>query len=225
MEFPTLIIDNFFEYPDKVLEFANTLEYFPDENATWPGKRSDPLHKVNRELFDYICLKIYRIFYPNGVDSYKTSMTFQYIEPHAFDNEGWIHQDKAQFGGIIYLTKDPEVGTGTSLYKPKRGWFNTYSYETMTSSERHFRKTRSYPDAYKDKFDKDAYENVKKFYDDSFEETVRVENIYNRLFMFSGTNYHGVPNFGTKPRLTIAFFGRGILDMTPTPLNRTDSGV
>ena len=73
--------------------------------------------------------------------------------------------------------------------------------------------------------DKDAYENVKKFYDDSFEETVRVENIYNRLFMFSGTNYHGVPNFGTKPRLTIAFFGRGIIDTTPTPLNRTDSGV
>ena len=215
MEFPTLIIDNFFEYPDKVVEFANTLQYSPDEKGRWPGKRSNQLHEVNRELFDYICLKIYRVFYPNGVDRYKMSMTFQYIEPYSFDNEGWIHQDKSQFGGIIYLTKEPEVGTGTSLYKPKRGWFNTYSYNIDVL-------TKNYRD---DKFDKDDYKNVKKFYDDSFEETVRVENIYNRLFMFSGTNYHGVPNFGTKPRLTIAFFGRGIIDTTPTPLNRTDSGV
>ena len=91
-------------------------------------------------------------------------MTFQYIEPYSFDNEGWIHQDKSQFGGIIYLTKEPEVGTGTSLYKPKRGWFNTYSYNIDVL-------TKNYRD---DKFDKDDC-----FYGDDFIRIAYVKSFKN----------------------------------------------
>ena len=210
MGFPSLIVDNFFDYPDKVIDFANTLEYNKSVDGRWPGKRSNFLHEVNLELFYYTCSKIYRIFYPNGVENYKISMLFQYIEPYSFDNRGWIHQDTSQFGGIIYLTKEPEVGTGTSLYEPTRGWFNPSTYNMDV-------KNKQYLD---EKFDEGDYNNVKKFCDDSFAETVRVENVFNRLFMFDGTVWHGVPNFGTKPRLTLAFFGKGIIDEVREPLSR-----
>ena len=128
MGFPTLIIDNFFDDPDKVVEYANTLEFLPSELGEWPGKRSEELWMTNPELFDYTSAKIYNTFYPHGLEHYKMSLKFQYIEPYSFDNRGWIHQDTSQFGGIIYLTKEPEVGTGTSLYEPTRGWFNQSTY-------------------------------------------------------------------------------------------------
>tara|TARA_B100000287_G_scaffold34538_1_gene31889 strand:+ start:232 stop:864 length:633 start_codon:yes stop_codon:yes gene_type:complete len=210
MGFPTLIIDNFFDDPDKVVEYANTLEFSSSETGRWPGKRSSKLHEVNRELFNYICSKIYNMFYPFGVSKYQVSMSFQYIEPYSFDNKGWIHRDRNEFGGIVYLTKNPEVGTGTSIYKPTRGWFDSSVYVDI--------KKKYYIN---EKFDENRYNDVRKFHDDSFEETVRVENIYNRLFMFSGSNWHGVPNFGTKPRLTLVFFGHGTIDDIPPPLIRS----
>ena len=38
-------------------------------------------------------------------------------------NRGWIHQDiDTWFGGIVYLTKNPEPDTGTSVYKVKKGF-------------------------------------------------------------------------------------------------------
>ena len=210
MGFPSLIIDNFFEDPDKVVDYANTLEYQQSVGGKWPGKRSDNLNRLNSELFQYTCNKIYGMFWPHGVQQCKTDIAFQYIEPYSFDNQGWIHKDSSQFGGIIYLTKNPEIGTGTSLYKPTRGWFNSSAYVDV--------KDRYYLN---EKFDQEHYNNMRKFHDDSFEETVRVENVYNRLFMFSGDVWHGVPNFGTKPRLTLAFFGNGTIDIVPPPLVRS----
>ena len=59
MGFPTLIIDNFFDDPDKVVEYANTLEFLPSELGEWPGKRSEELWMTNPELFDYTSAKIY----------------------------------------------------------------------------------------------------------------------------------------------------------------------
>ena len=117
-----------FDDPDKVVEYANTLEFSSSETGRWPGKRSNKLHDVNRELFNYICSKIYNIFYPFGVSKYQVSMSFQYIEPYCFDNKGCIHRERNEFGGIVYLTKNPEVGTGTSIYKPTRGWFDSSVY-------------------------------------------------------------------------------------------------
>tara|TARA_B100000287_G_C20382347_1_gene682146 strand:- start:86 stop:724 length:639 start_codon:yes stop_codon:yes gene_type:complete len=210
MGFPTLIIDNFFDDPDKVVEYANTLEFSSAELGEWPGKRSDEMWMINPELFLYVCNKIYKTFYPDGVEQGFIKMKFQYIEPYEFDNEGWIHQDNTQFGGIIYLTKESEMGTGTSLYKPVRGYFD-YPVEAGKNKCNYYLGKE---------FDKDEYKKTKKELNDSFQETLRVESIYNRLFMFGGNVWHGVPSFGTKPRLTMVFFSQGILDKAPEPLLR-----
>ena len=67
MGFPSLIIDNFFEDPDKVVDYANTLEYQQSVGGKWPGKRSDHLNRLNSELFKqnilFFSLKIKGLFF------------------------------------------------------------------------------------------------------------------------------------------------------------------
>ena len=50
-------------------------------------------------------------------------------------------------------------------------------------------------------------------------ETVSVKNVYNRFVLFNGQTHHGVITFGTKPRLTLNFFGTAMTGHLP-PLLR-----
>ena len=111
----------------------------------------------------------------------------------------WIHKDSGRaIGGIIYLDKDPEEETGTSLYKNKQLIF-PHSHEEDSCKRRWYTG--------KDVSDEE-YHNL--FYSNPthFEETVKVKNVYNRLFMFNGNEYHGVQTYGShdRTRLTLAFF-------------------
>ena len=54
---------------------------------------------------------------------------------------------------------------------------------------------------------------------DQYEETVRINNVYNRLVIFNNLTHHGVQTFGTKPRLTLNFFGTEQIGKLP-PLVR-----
>ena len=114
-------------------------------------------------------------------------------------NRGWIHKDSGRaIGGIIYLDKDPEEETGTSMYKNKQLIF-PHSHEEDSCKRRWYTG--------KDVSDEE-YHNL--FYSNPthFEETVKVKNVYNRLFMFNGNEYHGVQTYGShdRTRLTLAFF-------------------
>ena len=54
---------------------------------------------------------------------------------------------------------------------------------------------------------------------DQFEESVSVANVYNRFVLFNNGTHHGVQTFGSKPRLTLNFFGMGQTGKLP-PLLR-----
>jgi len=41
---------------------------------------------------------------------------------------------------------------------------------------------------------------------EQFVETIKVDNVYNRLLLFSGNTYHGMRTIGTEERLTLPFF-------------------
>ena len=60
MGFPSLIVDNFFDYPDKVIDFANTLEYNKSVDGRWPGKRSN--------FSSRYCLFFTSILYVDGLN-------------------------------------------------------------------------------------------------------------------------------------------------------------
>ena len=53
----------------------------------------------------------------------------------------------------------------------------------------------------------EEYEKAFDAMADQYVETVTVENVYNRLVLFNNKTHHGVKTFGTKPRLTLNFFG------------------
>ena len=53
-----------------------------------------------------------------------------------------------------------------------------------------------------------------------YEETVKVDNVYNRFVMFNNKTHHGVQTFGTKERLTLNFFGMEVSGSKP-PLMRS----
>ena len=67
----------------------------------------------------------------------------------------------------------------------------------------------------------DEYEIGFTSTEDNWKETVKVENVYNRLFAFNRRFWHGVKTFGSNERLTLIFFFRSLVDNDKdAPLDR-----
>ena len=54
--YPNLIVDNFFEKPDEIVNIANSIVYKDNTGGWWPGSRSNYLHDIYPRLFDYLSL-------------------------------------------------------------------------------------------------------------------------------------------------------------------------
>ena len=52
--YPNLIVDNFFEDPDSIVDLSTNLQYSPSDDGRWPGLRSNYLHRIYPRLFDFI---------------------------------------------------------------------------------------------------------------------------------------------------------------------------
>lgn len=207
MSYPVTIVDNFFEDPDKIVETANSMEFFPTEDGRWPGSRTNQLHCENNILFEYIGTRINSIFHDTQPREWNMQMHFQKINPFHEDkynkrNAGWIHSDiGTYFGGVVYLNKNPESDTGTSIYRLKNGYY-LHSERDLSIKTRHYLHDRFITEQEYC----ESYNNINCQYI----ETVKIENVYNRLVLFSGKNHHGAQTFGTQERLTLNFFGMGI---------------
>ena len=55
--YPNLIVDNFFEDPDSIVDLSKNLQYSSSDDGRWPGLRSNYLHKIYPRLFDFISTK------------------------------------------------------------------------------------------------------------------------------------------------------------------------
>ena len=205
MTYPVTIVDNFFEDPDAVVEMAEELKFYNPNTGNWPGTRSKQLHVESNRFFNNFANKIQLLFNETAPEYWNLQCHFQKINPFCEEkydkkNRGWIHQDHdCWFGGIVYLTKNPESDTGTSIYKAKNG----FAYQKNSEIQMKEKLYRS------EIVDEKEYEEAFDAMNDQYEETVNVKNIYNRFVLFSGNTHHGVQTFGTTPRLTLNFFGMG----------------
>ena len=217
MTYPITIVDNFFEDPDGIVEMANELRYYTPNTGNWPGQRTKNLHVEEPRFFTYFGNKLHLLFYETVPEYWNLQCHFQMIHPFCDDknskkNRGWIHRDiDTWFGGIVYLKKDPEPNTGTSVYKVKQGYSHQYAKEIEQKEALYRSEVVSDSDYTK------AYDSMR----DQFEETVTVANVYNRFVMFNGNTHHGVQTFGTTPRLTLNFFGMAQTGKLP-PLLRSN---
>ena len=212
---PAICVDNFYSNPDAVREFALKQQFSPSEGQ-WPGLRTDDLSLIDPVFFKEFAKKIFAVFTePEKVDKFFLRTSFQLIDkfdndPLSPKNQGWIHIDKnCIFAGIIYLTPDAPLNTGTSIFK----LVNESTIDHDSYCKQDFYSGKSIPK---------EYDQTLLTHNSSYIETIRFSNVYNRLICFDSSEPHGVQTFYTEkePRLTQVFFVFELESSIEPPISR-----
>jgi hypothetical protein len=177
-----IVIDNFYDNPLEIREFALSCEYHKENY--YPGKRTISYSN------DILKEKIESIVYPfsgkiTSFTSYDTDNgCFQILKK---TDETWIHKDynNINWGGVIFLTPDAPINSGTGFYKFKGDNKDSGFSEKHDSSE-------------------NAIDNTK------WEMIDYIGNVFNRLILFNSQRLHqGLNYFGNNDnngRLIQVFF-------------------
>jgi len=200
MLFPNIIVDNFFNYPDKVREFALAQTYYKDTEHRWPGLRSDPIHQINLSLFHKIMDKVFSLMLDLRVDPSQYNCDLRLQKTDASYKGGWIHIDGVECVAafIIYLSPDADIAEGTSLYELKDPISHAPDMHIDRKKES-FINSSLIAETQKYRLEANS----------QYRETLFVGNVYNRMFLFDGTYPHGVKDFistSSNPRLTLIGF-------------------
>lgn len=222
--FPTTVVDNFFDNPDKIRQIALEQSYDTDRHGVINGLRSKPFTVILPELQEQIREKILSLFYDLDRDYVETKIRcyFHKNTPyHKGDNMGWIHNDLPDsiIAGLIYLTPNPDPDSGTSLFKLIKDW------DQETFKKAHAIKKRLYRDAhFIHEPNTDDVDFIEEFdywrskWDEYFEETVTINNVYNRMILYDSEEFHA-PNKFVEDRLALVFFITELKSKT-TPIDR-----
>lgn len=160
-----IVVDNFYTNPDSVREFALAcdFQYHPNNHK---GKRTDQCYRFDglQERFEQIIGK--KIV---NWDKYGTNGCFQYC---IGGDQLVYHCDTQQYAGVLFLTPDAPVNTGTCLLR------SIHTKKMKVSPEEHDL----------------VFQNG--FLDPTeFEVVDVVGNIYNRLVLFDSHHIHAATEY------------------------------
>lgn len=223
VQFPNTVMDNFFQDPDAVTSFGKTLNF--TQTGGYPGLRSKNLMNTHPMISKEIVRKIFSVYFSNisTISCEDVKIYFQKIptfseDPNSLRNKGWVHTDMGEtknssannnrLAGVIYLTPDARLESGTNICRLKKGidvdlskhWKTS---ESLTPSEQDVPNKNNNP---KDLQKGQAY---KKEWNNLFDHVTVVSNIYNRIILFDGNEFHCANNYhhGEEgERITIVFF-------------------
>ena len=226
MYFPVTCMDNFYQNPDEIREYALSLDYYRGNLDRYPGVRSEPIHRLNPDLFDLSCKKLFSIFFDLKVGNFDWQVVtnFQKIYPYECSdsnkkdiNSGWIHQDSfTVLAAVVYLNPIPNLDSGTSIYRVKE------KYNQDWQSNDAYLKSHFY--SHKSKLSEDEYLKKKMEHNSKFEKILDVKNVYNRIVCYPGDYFHTQSEFliDTEDfRLTQAFFVKSLeSSVSPPPYMR-----
>ena len=178
------IIEDFYNDPYEVRSLALASEF--KVRGNYPGLRTDARDKEHREYLKGFFEKILNTditFFEGG---YNTA--FQYTTE---EDDTWIHHDDTDWAGVIYLTPDAPIESGTSIYRHKET--KTLMWDGVNNSPTDFNQTNFLKDLTK------------------WEKVVNIGNVFNRLILYKGAYYHRseLPGFGQNQydgRLFQTFF-------------------
>lgn len=126
------VVDNILDDPFTAIELAKKTEYFyrdspyikdikqsnkPDNfGGYWKGCRSELLHEIYPEFFSFTFNNVIQKLFKANKFSYNIESYFHYTNRYIVCDNKW-HKDDIDilWAGIIYLTPDPPVNTGTNL--------------------------------------------------------------------------------------------------------------
>ena len=173
-----IVIDNFYENPDKIREYALSLNYQPPENHGAVGYRCESGRKIQegtKELFE----KLLHATIPGGNKKgswdYSTNGCFQWCNAKT---SIVYHSDEQQYAAIVYLTPNAPPNTGTSFFRHKK--YKLRNNEVFSKSD-WYQSDLNYKEPH---LDKTQWETV-----DS------IGNVYNRLVIFNAHYIHGVTEY------------------------------
>ena len=207
-KFPTFIIDNFFESPSIVRNFALSQHFSKDQKGNFPGYRTNPINELDIEFYKLFANKLFTYFTLPGQDfDYVLECHFQYIDSSFV--KGWVHCDtytRYDFAGVVYLHPDPPDNTGTTIYEITDKTDQYENWETIARSKMDYMSdTCTQEQREKMAPLRDEYNSIFKIKD-------TCSNVYNRCLIFSPSQQHSEQNFfGTDKydsRLTLPFFGK-----------------
>ena len=224
-------VDNFFDDPEALVDYAKSLPMESDPEGRWPGKRSKQLWEIDEILHNTILLKILNCYYDlDYLDiSWSSAKTaFQEIprfskNKNDIRNKGWIHQDtelttgqtvKDKLAGLIYLTPNIDLDSGTSLFgvkSNKRKFLPPQQKESIHDQDPLIHKHLLYQSG---QFDREEYEKDYIKLEENYFEKIRFQNIFNRLIMYDTSEWHRANSYwngdGKDARLTLGFFIGGL---------------
>jgi hypothetical protein len=208
---PVTVLDNFFDNPDEIREFALKQEFTPSPDGKWPGTRTNHLYQLDQNLFNLACKKLFALFFESQDDlNYMVDARFQLID-ESF-NAGWVHTDGPDLiSVIVYLSPTPRTCGGTTISRLKHG---VLAQSNLYSDAKH--------DSFTGKIEADKVEDYRQQQNSQFEDDIVVSNRYNRLVAFDSKMYHRATNFFSvdgKPRLTLVMFISKVYNLN-TPVIR-----
>lgn len=180
------IYEDFYDNVDEVREYALGLDFKVSGN--YPGLRTtaEPIsqNEYLKSFFEDNIVKQKII----GWDNIGYNTAYQYT---TMESETWIHHDDTTWAGVLYLTPNAPLESGTSLYRHKETGITLWDH--IRDSETDLNNSEDLNDL--NKWDEIAF----------------VGNVYNRLVVYRGAYYHRskMPGFGTNQhtgRLFQTFF-------------------
>ncbi len=174
--YPTVtVIENFYENPDEIRKFALKQKFtycheLKNIDYVYPGCRTKDLFELDKSLYEKVCKKLVSVFHNTQHDHMRWAITTSFQVVEAKFGRGVLHQDgNTIFAGVVYLTPNAPLDTGTSLFKPNKN-FNEEKYQAaLKQNDINFKNSQP----------------VSTEFHNMFDETVRVNNVYNTMILFN----------------------------------------
>lgn len=188
--YPVTVISEFYENPDEIRKYALAQKYtycheMKDIEYVFPGSRTKELRDLSQSLYEKVCKKLISAFHipEHDVMRWQINTSFQIVEGE-YDH-GLIHQDQNTiFAGVLYLTPDAPLDSGTSLFRKNASYDEDSYWKRIKENDERFKRK----------------EPIDFSYHEMFDEVVRVNNVYNSLILFEGDIHHCANNFFGKTR-------------------------
>jgi hypothetical protein len=200
MKYTVQIVDNFYEDAQKVRNFA-LQQKFVKRPGNYPGVRTDRISNLNLNFFKYFAKKLTALYFDNSTKvEYDITTLFQSIDG-SYDT-GWIHTDltvdEYDVAGVVYLSPQAPIGTGTGIFRSK-----TEPIQISDIAKKPYSI---------DNLNNPNYNKEQQRFNDQFECTVNIGNVFNRLVVYPAEQWHTQMGFfGTTletSRLTQVFFAK-----------------
>lgn len=107
-----LIFENFYTNVDEVRKHALTLDFYREGN--FPGFRSPPEPQAQS---DYLKQYFEEELLRTKITSWDSPDNTCY-QITTTDAQSWVHADSTDWAGVLYLTPDAPIESGTATYRP-----------------------------------------------------------------------------------------------------------